>query len=415
VDMPQYAKSIQKNAKPVLDGLYEAARRESPRIQLSPETQALLQTGQAKRALLQALPSNALGVAVGREVPLESPLVTTTNASLAQKYGLTPELNKSLRNHIAAGGNPIEWGQQTVSTMADNMDPATLDHVVSGIGNQIKRISSRPGYDKNFVANLTVLKAGLQSALEEQAPQFAAARSAFATVQARARAADLGEKLASSNLRPSQITDQIATIDPAHLPDLQSAAAGVYEQKILNSGVRRSVDPRRGLVNDPRITAIFGSDAADALRKSLADEIALQPLERAVSTGSRTTPLRAKMDEMNGGVAGAVSDAALASMTHGTGPFIRRAVGAAIKPLGAVSRAMNAETAGAVGDALLAGSRNPNDLLEALKRLSVKQDAMRSQAAGAMQATQVFGNLGAQSGLLHSGALPGIFSGSNPP
>jgi hypothetical protein len=382
VPMPGYLDQIKARFKPVEDAAWEAARNGPRAITLDPATQSLLGDGPAgeyaQRVFGDAKKVNDLGVQVGRETPIQSPF--TTNADLIRQHGLTPELNASLRAHLAAKGDPGEWAAKSV--VSSTVDPAAVDRILTGIGDEVQKVSAGPGADKNLAANLMKLKGSLQDALDQQAPLFAQARALTADKYARVRAAELGGDLGKLNRTGEEITAAMQDVDPAHLGDLRAAAAGVIRPRLFGGDISKMIDPAKANGVDDRLTALFGPGAANALRDRTVVESLLQPMERAMG-GSRTTPLAADMQEMNGGVSNAVGSTMLGAAAGG-GRGV--AMGVASKLLKSLSGGMNTNTANQLADQLMAGRGSRQDLLDALDQYAKMQAQQITRAKAAQMA-----------------------------
>jgi len=455
VDMPQHADAILKNAGDVADEMYGAARRESPRITLSPETKNSFADPVVKSAFQQASGNARIGALTGVREELESPYTTQGTklmAALADKskagYVKAMQMRSDLANALAkgrfmapagpdgvqmldlergpmlakgvlSGEVPIQdaldtevgsaWGKK--EAIKDNLDPQTYDRIISRIGEKAQSASAKPG-QRDAASVLGSLKSQLMGELEDQAPTFAEARQGLATAHARARAAQAGDEIGQkfNSMTQPQIAASIAEHAPEHLPDLRAAALGRLQGRIMDGKFSDLMDPAQAYGKDTRLGTLFGGDAADKFRASVYPEQQMHGLEQSILSGSRTAPLAADMAQMSGAP---MLDQALSAgrtgVTFGPKSMVRKMLFNALAgPASGMESGMTSDIASATGKLLLQGKGGNRQLLDALDLLARRREALLPTKATSRTASGLLGNTFARpiAGLLSSGEQP---------
>lgn len=401
---------IDEAMRPGVDQLYSAARNAGSRVVISPETRQLLQTPEVEQALGKAQKVSKLGAAVGHE-PNVAENIFTTNAERRAQEGMTPELQDDLRAWLRAGKDPNSWGSARV--VRPDIDANTLHQVIKGVGDQIAATEGDKGpLVANYRRHLTALKESLAKDLTEHAPAFKAADEAFSTMQGTKDAAEGGAAI-GRNLGQHR-TDEVQGMLEGKLPlpgqkmarelsqaqrgELQDNAASGLAQSVMETkgGSHALLDPEHAVAVDPKLSLLFGPHAAQALRDANLAEHEMRALERAITSGSRTTPLALDVGELT---AQPVADFARKATSRGISSATLGALRSSLSGLvDRWSQGVSSDIAGATGKLLLKGRGGRLELLDALIKLAEQRQQQLKLAAAMQKASAVGGNLRAQGG-----------------
>lgn len=106
--LPQAVEEIDAVERPIINEMYETARRQSPPIKMDPQLQELLLTDEAQRVFAEAQKANRLGVALGKEQPLQ-PISSVSRESIEVPQTLVPPITPMRSKYgreTWQGGNP---------------------------------------------------------------------------------------------------------------------------------------------------------------------------------------------------------------------------------------------------------------------------------------------------------------------
>ena len=300
------------NAAPLYAKAYADPAYSSPTLdaamQYPPFRRAIEQGQNLAHAdeLAEAIRNNTAPPSTPVPVGAPTPARVTANAQLADALKENPGMNQDAIARLAKllGADPASLSGSQTPQSGVQVPIKVLDYAKRYLDKGIRRgFDANSGFDHTTAHATNNVLGGVLDEVDQQRPNWLAARQQYHSDSRMEEMADLGEK--AHNMTPDELQDALRGASPAEMDVARKTFLGAYKNKA--GSIRDQNDLSARFLSDPNMRARFAimapNQSATDATQALADREGLMASTYRAATGNSTTAQQQMVDRaMNGGV-----------------------------------------------------------------------------------------------------------------